>query len=231
MGNGKTYLVAGSRPWSRQVFEETISGFEGNWHFVGDAKDALWGQLDTLKPRYIFFLHWSDKVPRSIWEQHECVCFHMTDVPYGRGGSPLQNLIVRGHKETRMTALRMVEDFDAGPVYDKRPLSLEGRAQDIFLRGNRLSAEMIQELIAQEPTPVPQEGEVEIFKRRKPEDSDLRNASSVEDAYDYIRMLDADGYPPAFLKTEDLELHFSEAEMENGALTAKVKVIERMESQ
>ncbi len=29
----------------------------------------------------------------------ECVCFHMTDVPYGRGGSPLQNLIIREPQE------------------------------------------------------------------------------------------------------------------------------------
>jgi len=37
----------------------------------------------------------------------------MTDVPYGRGGSPLQNLIVRGHTETKLTALRCVRDLDA----------------------------------------------------------------------------------------------------------------------
>ena len=52
--------------------------------------------LKKITPRYIFFLHWDWRVPHVIWQQHECVCFHMTDVPYGRGGSPLQNLILEG---------------------------------------------------------------------------------------------------------------------------------------
>ena len=74
----------------------------------------------SLKPRYVFFPHWSWKVPDDILGATECVCFHMTDVPFGRGGSPLQNLIVRGHTETRVSALRMVSEPDAGPVYMKR---------------------------------------------------------------------------------------------------------------
>lgn len=32
--------------------------------------------------------------------------FHMTNFPYGRGGSPLQNLMKRGHHTTTITALR-----------------------------------------------------------------------------------------------------------------------------
>jgi len=33
---------------------------------------------------------------KEIFENYEIILFHMTDLPYGRGGSPLQNLIVRG---------------------------------------------------------------------------------------------------------------------------------------
>lgn len=65
-------------------------------------------------------------VPEAVLIAAECVCFHMTDVPYGRGGSPLQNLIVRKHKKTKLTALKMTEEIDAGPVYCKRELSLDG---------------------------------------------------------------------------------------------------------
>jgi methionyl-tRNA formyltransferase len=68
-------------------------------------------------PRYVFFAHWSWKIPRAVYEAHECVIFHMTDVPFGRGGSPLQNLISRGIYETKLSALRCVEEMDAGPVY------------------------------------------------------------------------------------------------------------------
>jgi methionyl-tRNA formyltransferase len=58
----------------------------------------------------------------------------MTDIPYGRGGSPLQNLIARRRKKkTKLSALRMVEELDAGPVYTKTNISLMGRAEEIYL--------------------------------------------------------------------------------------------------
>ena len=120
----KTYVCAGIKPWNRQVFDDTISGYPGNWHFIALTKELDPEILANLKPRYIFFLHWSWIVPDEIIDKHECVCFHMTDVPFGRGGSPLQHLIIRGHQETKLTALRMVEELDAGPVYSKESLSL-----------------------------------------------------------------------------------------------------------
>ena len=49
-------------------------------------------------PKYIFFPHWSKKVDTKIVNNYECVCFHETDLPYGRGGSPIQNLILRNQK-------------------------------------------------------------------------------------------------------------------------------------
>jgi methionyl-tRNA formyltransferase len=67
----------------------------------------------------------------------------MTDVPYGRGGSPLQNLILDGQTSTMVTALRMVEEMDAEPVYDKRPMILGGRAEDIYLLAGELCWQMI----------------------------------------------------------------------------------------
>lgn len=30
----RTYMVAGSKPWSRRVFDETIRTFPGTWHFA-----------------------------------------------------------------------------------------------------------------------------------------------------------------------------------------------------
>jgi len=86
----------------------------------------------------------------------------MTDVPFGRGGSPLQNLIVRGLRETKFTALRMSGEFDAGPVYMKEVMPLEGGAEEIYLRASRLSGEMIERIIRLEPKPAEQKGEAKI---------------------------------------------------------------------
>jgi len=184
--------------------------------------------LEIKKPKYIFFPHWSWKINEEIYKQYECIIFHMTDLPYGRGGSPLQNLIVRGHQDTQISALRCEEGVDAGPVYLKHPLSLEGTAEDIFQRASVVVGKMILEIITSRLNPIAQEGDVVEFKRRTLADSNLNEVSTVEQAYDYIRMLDADGYPPAFLETEGLYLEFSQAQLSDGVVEATVKIRDKV---
>ena len=215
------YTVASSKPWHRERFESMRESLSGHWEYAGSLEE-LELAVKTRDPRYIFFLHWNWSVPRALWQKYECVCFHMTDVPYGRGGSPLQNLIVAGRSETMLTALRMVEELDAGPVYAKRPMSLEGRAEEIYDRAGALSWEMIRWIVEKQPIPVPQEGEVTRFQRRKPEQSVLPHEGSIESLYDHIRMLDAPTYPLAFLDHGKFQLEFSHAEIHGDEIHARV---------
>jgi methionyl-tRNA formyltransferase len=224
----KTYLILGCDPWNRRLFDELLCHLPGRWSYVGSREEFSNDLVQELSPRYIFFLHWSWKVPEDIVSRWECVCFHMTDVPFGRGGSPLQNLIVRGHRETKLTALRMSGEFDAGPVYMKEPLSLAGGAEEIYWRANRLSAKMIQHMIQREPKPVPQRGVPVNFKRRKPQQSELGGVSSLPKSldalYDFIRMLDAEGYPRAFLQHSGFRFEFSRPALYDGRIVADVKI-------
>ena len=132
MTDSECYVVAATKSWNRTVFDETLTRLPGEWHLVDSPEALSLARLESLAPRYVFFLHWSWKVPEEITSAFECVCFHMTDVPYGRGGSPLQNLIAEGQRETQLSALRMTQEMDAGPVYLKRPLSLEGGGEEIY---------------------------------------------------------------------------------------------------
>jgi methionyl-tRNA formyltransferase len=218
------YLVAGCKSWHRRVFGEVLSKLAGDWHYVGKQEELSLAYIRELRPRYIFFLHWSWKVPPEILAEVECVCFHMTDVPYGRGGSPLQNLIVRGHRETRLTALRMTSELDAGPVYLKRSLSLEGGAEEIYLRASALSAEMIQQIARDETHALPQTGVAVNFKRRKPEESQIAKLNSLEQLHDFIRMLDAEGYPRAFLSHDGYRFEFSRSALYDGRIVADVHI-------
>ena len=193
------YLVAAIKPWNQRAFTRRIPDFPGEWHLIDQPQDLSAERLASLKPRYVFFPHWSWSVPGEILEAAECVCFHMTDLPFGRGGSPLQNLIVRGHIDTVMTAFRMTDEMDAGPVYMKQPLTLEGTAQEIFERAADLSFNMMMEIIKDKPAPVPQTGEPVIFSRRTPDQNRVPVGATPETLYDHIRMLDAETYPPAFL--------------------------------
>lgn len=209
----KTYIIAGYPSWSREIFRKKISKYPGKWHLIFKSEDLTEKRIKKINPRFIFFLHWSWKVPKDIVNDYECVCFHMTDLPYGRGGSPLQNLIIRGHKKTKLTALKMVEDFDAGPIYFKKTMSLEGRAEEIYKRASNLAADMILKIITKRPESRPQKGKVVIFKRRKPEESEIPERKTPKELFDFIRMLDAEGYPRAFINYKGFIFEFLEPKL------------------
>ena len=223
-GKRNHYLVLGCKPWNRRLFHEELRTLPGTWRYIGSPHELSADVVNEFSPRYIFFLHWSWRVPEELVDRYECVCFHMTDVPFGRGGSPLQNLIVRGLRETKLTALRMSREFDTGPVYLKEALTLEGGAEEIYLRAGRLSGQMIQQIVRLEPTPIPQKGKAVNFKRRKPEESEVGAPASLEEFYDFIRMLDADGYPNAFLEHRGFRFEFSRAALYDGRIVADVKI-------
>jgi methionyl-tRNA formyltransferase len=163
-------------------------------------------------------------VPDELLDHYECVCFHMADVPYGRGGSPLQNLILAGHRQTKLTALRMVRELDAGPIYMKEDLSLEGSAEEIYVRATRQSARMIAALTDSETQPVPQTGEPVVFKRRRPEESEIPEATSLQALHDFVRMLDAAGYPKAFLVNKGFRYELNRAVLYHGRVMADVTI-------
>ena len=148
----------------------------------------------------------------------------MTDLPFGRGGSPLQNLIVRGVEETKLSAIKCVKELDAGDIYLKKPLSLHGTAEEVFLRATDLMRGMIIEIINEKPEPVPQEGEPYVFKRRKPQDGCICELDDLKKVFDYIRMLDAEGYPRAFLDIGKFHFEFERASLKDGFIKADVKI-------
>lgn len=180
--------------------------------------------LRNLDPDYVFFPHWSWKIPSGIMEQFECVVFHMTDLPFGRGGSPLQNLVMRGIESTQLSALRCEDEIDAGPIYLKRSLSTLGTAEEVFLRAALLMEEMIMEIVTERPQPAPQSGAPTGFERRRPEQGSLEQARTLSEVHDLIRMLDAEEYPHAFLETENLRLTFTRSSLRPGHVTADVRI-------
>ncbi|MCP4933878.1 MAG: methionyl-tRNA formyltransferase [bacterium] len=219
-----TYAIATTKGWNLDSFAEIRDQLPGQWHLMTNKKDLTLDRLEMIKPRYLFFPHWSWIVPSNILNNCECVLFHMTDVPYGRGGSPLQNLIALGHKTTMLSAIRMVKELDAGPVYMKRELNLSGSAEQIFRRAGSIIMQMIEEIVTTHPEPVEQTGEVTLFKRRTPDMSQLSEQMDQNRLYDHIRMLDAPGYPNAFMDFGDMRMEFYKAKLDGGILRSNVKI-------
>lgn len=206
-----TYILLTPKSWHDKLFDDIQATIKGEWIRITEKDEFTKEFLDIHKPDFIFIPHWSNIIPKDIYNSFNCVVFHMTDLPFGRGGSPLQNLISRGYKTTKITAIKVEQGLDTGDMYIKKTLGLEGTATEIFERSSSVIKEMICEIISQNIQPLPQFGEVTEFKRRKLEDSNINELHDLEKVYDHIRMLDCDGYPHAFVETANFKFEFINA--------------------
>ena len=224
----RKFILLTEKPWHDDLFK-TLSARRGEiWMRISKSKDFTIDTLKEYKPEKIFIPHWSYIISNEIWRNYDCVIFHMTDVPFGRGGSPLQNLIVRGFKNTKISAIKANEGIDTGDVYLKSDLDLTGTAKEIFKRSVPLIQKMISSIIDFELKPAPQKGEAVEFTRRKPEQSDISALKYISDVYDHIRMMDCDDYPKAFLETAYFKYEFTDCEVaSDNSLKANVRIFKK----
>lgn len=211
----RKFILLSEKSWHDDMFVELSARSDESWKRIKFKNEFTVDTLNRIRPEKIFIPHWSYIIPKEIWINFDCVVFHMTDLPYGRGGSPLQNLIIRGHRETMISAIKVDNGIDTGDVYCKSHLSLEGTAHEIFNRSAPIMTEMIKRIIDEQLCTSPQIGTPVIFKRRKKEEGRLNQLSTLTKIYDYIRMLDAEGYPNAFIETEHLILKFKDAKVDS----------------
>lgn len=224
-------VIATLKSWNIENSKKLIKKYSGKHNiFLITSKEKLTEEvLSDIKPDYIFFPHWSYIISADIYEKYECVVFHMTDLPFGRGGSPLQNLIVRGIYDTKVSAIRVGKGVDTGPIYMKEQINIsEGNATDIFRRiSDMVFEKMIPVFLSSEKMqPVEQSGEIVSFKRRTPLESKIPNGLNQRQLYDFIRMLDGEGYPRAYIKNGSEKMEFYSAEYIDGVTSAKMIMVE-----
>ena len=223
-------IIATIKEWNIENYFKLKKRFNSGYTFyLISSKDELtFDNINKINPKYIFFPHWSWKIEEAIYTNYECIVFHETDLPFGRGGSPIQNLIVQGIYDTKISALRVEKDLDAGDIYLKEDFNLqEGSAQENFIMiSGIIFNKLIPKLINNNIIPIKQKGKIVNFKRRKPEDSNINTLTnhSVVGLYDFIRMLDADGYPKAYINIKNFKINFNEVTLKNEKLIGRFEV-------
>jgi len=117
----KNIIIATIKEWNIENYFKLKEkyGHEFNFHLISNSEALTEEFIQKINPNYIFFLHWSWIIPKNIYNNFNCVLFHMTDLPYGRGGSPLQNLIMNKVYKTKISAIKVSENIDSGDIYLK----------------------------------------------------------------------------------------------------------------
>ena len=216
------YVIASSKKWFN--FIDTNHDLGNKIIFFDKKEDLTVENLEKISPRFIFFPHWNWLIQPNVFNNFECVVFHTAPLPFGRGGSPIQNLILNGYKEAPVCSLMVNETIDGGPIYTKEVISLEGSLRQIFKRINISINQQINHIIEIEPIPKPQKGEVVTFKRRKNTDNKIPENSDLFDFYERVRMLDHPDYPKSYIQHGNLRFEFEDCFLGDDELFAKVKV-------
>jgi methionyl-tRNA formyltransferase len=205
-------IFCGYRDWANSIFEvvekhkninvkKTIKTFEEYKEF----EEQPISDIDL-----ILFIGWSWIIPDSFTENNICLGIHPSNLPMYRGGSPLQNQIINGVINSKVSLMTLSSKLDAGEIWLQEDLSLLGDSiKDIFDNIVKSSTTLLNNFFNNYPNIKPEIQDVSkgsYFKRRKPEESKLSlddfNKMSLLELYNFIRCL-TDPYPNAYI--EDIE--------------------------
>lgn len=173
--------------------------------FVNDAGDRGWlcRTHDIPQGDIAFYLGCIKIAPPHVLARNRRnLIVHGSDLPKGRGFSPLTWLTLQGETVIPMCLLDAVEGADEGPVVYRDSVSFEGHElidEMRFVLG-RKTVDLCTRFLADksEPAGVPQQGEPSYFGRRRPADSMLDPNRTIADQFNLLRTVDNANYPAFF---------------------------------
>lgn len=192
-------LVDNPDSWIIQFADELISKIKTIGHhatFVSSHKEVTKGD--------ILFLLGCVKIFKKLELNKHNIVVHESDLPKGKGWSPLTWQILEGKNEIPITLFEAVEDIDAGPYYLKDKIVFEGHELIDELREKQGSktVEMCLRFINEydKIEPFKQEGKSTFYKKRTPSDSEIDLNKSIKDQFNLLRVVDNEKYPAFFYK-------------------------------
>lgn len=127
---------------------------------------------------------------------------HASDLPRGRGWSPLVWQILEGRNDIPVTLLEAADSVDGGPIWHQVWLHFQGHELVDEIQAALFDAELslmdyaVANLDAVRPRP--QVGEPSYYRRRLPEDSRLDPARTLAEQFNLLRVADPGRYPAFF---------------------------------
>lgn len=150
-----------------------------------------------------FMLSCTKIVKKSFLEQNKHnIVVHASDLPQGKGFTPLKWQILEGKNDIPLTLFEAVEDCDAGPFYFKDYVHYDGYEMLEQIQQTMASKiiEMCNLFISDYAKMVAknQVGESSFYPRFKKEDDCLDINKSIAEHFNHFRIADNERYPLFF---------------------------------
>ena len=173
---------------------------------------------EDLSPAYFcFYLSFSKVVSKDTLNlfRHNFVV-HSSDLPEGKGWSPLTWQILEGKNEIPTVLFEAAKKVDSGRIYLRQKLKFEGYELIDEMRAAQgtLIVSMVKSLIEGYPgslaNGIEQSGEGSYYTKRRPVDSKIDPDYSLRQAFKQFRVADNESYPAFFeLNGHKYELRIS----------------------
>lgn len=140
--------------------------------------------------------------PEYLRRNRNNIVVHASDLPKGKGFSPMKWLVLEGSDEIVVSLIEAAEKVDSGPVYFKRRIDLDGTelCDEIRSKVGNMVIEMSMHYIENygKIEPVAQEGEESFYKRRTVKDDEIDPSKSIIQLFNHLRIADNEHYPLYF---------------------------------
>lgn len=192
-------IVDNPNSWFREYLKplfSVIRRYAKHIYFVSDA--------DQIKTGEILFILSCDRIlTKQQLEKHKYnIVIHASDLPKGRGWSPLTWQVEAGKKRIPFTLFEADYICDSGGYYFKDYIHLDG--DELVGQIRRMAAakiiQMIDRFLAEYPNinPKPQKGKPTYYPKRKSEDCELRINETIKSQFNKMRVADNERYPLYF---------------------------------
>jgi len=175
-----------------------------NW--LVDGHEVTWAHDAATLPEgdICFYLSYGRIVGVDLLRRHKNnLVVHASDLPRGRGWSPLTWQILEGKDQIPVTLFEAAETVDSGPIYKQVVLQFSGLELIDELRHAvmRATVDLCRSFVREYPAitaGIPQQGEPTFYARRYPKDSVIDTEKSVQEQFNLLRTVDNVRYPAWF---------------------------------
>jgi methionyl-tRNA formyltransferase len=129
---------------------------------------------------------------------------HESDLPLGKGWSPLTWQILEGKNRIPVTMIEAEKKVDSGVIYAQEWMEFQSHELVEELRAAQAEAtiRLCKKFVREYPGIVDsareQKGEESFYSKRKPEDSRLDPDKSIREQFNLLRVVDNEKYPAFF---------------------------------
>lgn len=157
---------------------------------------------DQVKKGDILCLLACEKIFEKLDLNKHNLVVHESDLPEGKGWSPLTWQILEGKNKIPVTLFEAEAELDAGTIYGQKIIELAGTEllPEIKHKQGLATLDLILDFVEKFPNNKgkDQEGESSFYPKRTPKDSELDPFKTIADQFELMRVCDNERYPAYF---------------------------------